>query len=280
MKDLQEKFKDLHIELRSTGSTSGQILVTQGIAIEAVKREIEELKVSQQHTETARHQRATEQENKVQSSETQILAGQYRLEMKIDAIQAERAVRAAHRLAVSPAQPSSSDATQSTYPILVSASRTQWKCSPHCMCACHRRYNAKSPQILRRFLGLLFLGYAGLPMITPPCDTKFCMQPTSPNAIVTYHFPLWLLARVVAVAIKLSMHEGPQFSLRVSRVVDGSSGLFMAIQFGNVDQVKALLYKRIDSPFDVSSVTGYSALMVRTFENLPNCEELSNLIRH
>ena len=252
----------MHAELKSTGTTSGQALARQESAIEEVQRTIEGLQAFQQQSSIAQSQRVRERERSMLASTAQLLATQRNIQIRLDAVQAAAAVRTAQGLSHAPRQPSSAPDTQPTASVMLTASLVRWKCLDPCTCMCHRRYTTRSPQFLSRFLGLLFLGYAGLPMITPSCDSKECTQRASPVAVAAYYFPLWLLARVVSFTMKVSHFEGPQFSLRVSRVIDGGSSIFGLVQNGETSAVKELLQQRITSPFDISHTSGYSALMV------------------
>ena len=103
-------------------------------------------------------------------------------------------------------------------------------------------------------------------MVTPRCDVNACTQRTSPTAVFAYYFPQWLVARVALLTVKLSSYDGPQFSLRVSRVVDGNSNIFGYIQRGEIDNVRELLRQRVMSPFDVSHTKGTTVLMVSTYK--------------
>ena len=252
----------MHAELKTAGMTSEQTLARQKRAIEDVRRKIEGLQAFQQQSFAAQIQRSTEYERGWLASSTQLLATQQNIEIKLDAVQAEAAVRTAKGLNTAPRQLSPARNAQSMHSLEVTASVVHWKCLNFCTCVCHRRSTIKSAQFLSRLFGLLFLGYAGLPTLTPSCDIKECIQRTSPAAVVSYHFPPWLLARVVSITMKASYFEGPQVSLRVSRVIDGASNAFVFAQRGTTDAVKELFQKRIVSPFDIGHTTGLSILTV------------------
>ena len=257
----------MHAELKSTGVISGQAIARQESAIEEVQRKIEGLQAFQQQSSAAQTQRSRERERGMLDSTSKLLATQRNIEIKLDAVQAAATISAAQGLSPTPKQPESALDPQHLHSVEVPASLVRWSCLNSCACACHRRYTAKSPNFLSRFCGLLFLGYVGLPVITPSCNVSECAYRASPVAVVTYHFPLWFLARVVSVAMKGSYFEGPQFCLRVSRVIDGSSNIFSLVERGETGALRQALQKRIVSPFDISHTTGLSLLMVSQFVN-------------
>ena len=141
-------------------------------------------------------------------------------------------------------------------------SESHRRCSGSCMCTCHHRRSKETPHFLKRFFGILFLGYTGFPLITPPCDIHACIR--RPTAVITYFFPSWLITRVFLMVMRVSLHDGPQISIRVPRVISGSSKIFYSAKIGDVDSIKEILQQRIGSPFDVDYFSGYTALMVRT----------------
>src|SRR5436190_6471874 len=49
-------------------------------------------------------------------------------------------------------------------------------CRPWCSCCCHVRKSVKMPHSLRGFLGSLFVGYSGVPFVTPPCNERQCSR--------------------------------------------------------------------------------------------------------
>ena len=260
--DLQVKLRGIHGELKLTGSTSEQSLARQESAIRETQRKIEELQAFQQHSLAAQNQRFDERERRMLASNTQFFETQRKIEIKLDTFQAAAVLKTAQGLTIAPRQSSPAADSRSAHSVMVAASFVPWRCSDHCTCVCHRRYTKRSPQFLNRVFGLLFLGYAGLPIMTPSCDSKECIQRASSVTMVSYRFPLWLLTRVVSFTIRLSNFEGPQFSLRVSRVIDGSSQIFGYIQHGQVNRVREVLQKRLITPFDISHTSGLSALMV------------------
>lgn len=47
-----------------------------------------------------------------------------------------------------------------------------WVCEVSCHCVCHEPRQSRSPQLLDRLFGILFLGYSGVPMLRKRCDVS------------------------------------------------------------------------------------------------------------
>ena len=275
MSHLQTKVEGLCNEVQNIKTTSKQATSGQKSAIESLEQRMFCLQTFQQQSLATQNRSLTQHTNRLITSTTQLLAAQQNIQIRLDTLQAAAVLRAAQDLATSSAQPPSPKTATSPQTILVPASLVRWKCSSYCSCACHRRYTAKSPQLLNLFFGMLFGGYVGLPMVTPPCDVRSCNQRAHPAVMAVYSFPHWLLARVVYLSVKLSTYEGPQFSLRISRVIDGASNVFHFIEYDRIDELKEVLRQRTFSPFDISHNTGFSILMVGRRNPFQACSVLS-----
>jgi len=138
-------------------------------------------------------------------------------------------------------------------------------CRTGCSCACHKRHQVQTPRILDHLIGTLFLGYSGLPMVTPSCNESSCRQRSIPSTQMTYYFPRWFLQRAISLAIMLLPNDGPVASLRVQRAVSGSSKIFDYANIGDVDGMKRLFSSGLASPHDVRFDSGTSALQVRHY---------------
>ena len=168
---------------------------------------------------------------------------QQRLELKLDLTEAQSIAKDVQSTA----------GTHISRSIYISTSILRMRCSNGCVCICHRRQTRKTPSFLTSFFGTLFIGYAGLPRITQPCDVDACIRRTSPTVMVTYYFPAWLLARAFVLAVKLSSSDEPQLYLRFPRIVSVNSRIFIFAMRGDVNAMKQLLQKRLGSPFDSDS---------------------------
>lgn len=49
-------------------------------------------------------------------------------------------------------------------------------CRKGCMCACHTQRRSYTPALLERVLGKLLIGYAGMPLVSPKCDSPECEE--------------------------------------------------------------------------------------------------------
>ena len=74
-------------------------------------------------------------------------------------------------------------------------------CTAYCSCQCHRRMRRRSPSIINRFLGSLFVGYSSLPFWSIPCDQATCTQRSAFSATVTYHFPAWFWEKMLSIVL-------------------------------------------------------------------------------
>ena len=147
--------------------------------------------------------------------------------------------------------------------------------------ACHSHSAWNSPRYLRYFLGLLFTGYTGLPVLNPRCNVTGCIQNSQSCVYFNYLFPPWLLSCVVEYYIRISRSYGISQCFRVSNVISYSSQIFLLAQFGDVEGLKKLLNSRKASPFDVSP-DGVTALHVSLsddgeYDLLSDCRELLRL---
>ena len=262
MNDLRTNLNSLQLKQEQYGLTSDRKLTEQDHAARNIQASIENLQNNQRQADVAHGQTLLRQESAIHEPIAQVLAAQQRLEIKLDAIEIATVGKAVQGIASSILQPTTGTQYLNRRSISMSASIMQSKCSDNCTCVCHRRSNIRTPQPLHRILGVLFIGYVGMPRITPSCDTKACIQRSSPTAVVTYFFPMWFLAWAVSLILRLSSYKGPQLSLTVSRIVAGSSAIFEYAITGKIDDVKTVLSHRIATPRNIGSNDGYSVLMV------------------
>jgi len=135
-------------------------------------------------------------------------------------------------------------------------------CEGWCSCICHTPSYFRTPQSVDFLLGSLFMGYSGLPVRNRACNERTCRKQSIPTVKVTYHFPHWLLARMIHFVLTLSYMKGPGVSLSMPRVIpDNAPVLTFAVQ-GNLDGIKSLFSKGTASPYDVALSNGRTALHV------------------
>jgi hypothetical protein len=139
--------------------------------------------------------------------------------------------------------------------------RPHASCKKWCSCSCHAQQSIKFPRIVRNFVGSLFVGYSGLPILTPSCDEKSCLKRSSPSITVSYYFPTWFLSRVLNITATFNTFRGPQLDLNMPRMVGWVHPLWRHAHRNDVNSIQALFSQELASPFDVNAY-GQSALHV------------------
>ena len=127
-------------------------------------------------------------------------------------------------------------------------------CIQGCTCCCHHHSTWKSPQRLRSFLGLLFTGYTGLPLLSSKCDNQNCLEKSGPAIYIKYYFPAWFTAHAFEMFAQIAKPDGLTQSLRVSQIVWGESKIFRFCRDGDVEGLKLLLASRESSPYVVDEI--------------------------
>lgn len=46
------------------------------------------------------------------------------------------------------------------------------KCRHRCSCVCHAESSVETPSLIRSIIGHLFIGYVGIPSLTPKCESS------------------------------------------------------------------------------------------------------------
>ena len=132
-------------------------------------------------------------------------------------------------------------------------------CRRFCNCVCHKKSHVRTPKMLNNFLGNLFVGYTGLPLISPRCNESLCYRRSKSSMRINYYFPSWFLMRVVSIMAAYS-NQGPEMLLRVKRLCPANAEIFSFACLGNVEGIKYLFENGLASPHDVEYGTGISAL--------------------
>lgn len=135
-------------------------------------------------------------------------------------------------------------------------------CTPWCSCTCHQERRFRTPRVLEQFIGSLFIGYSGLPVLRSSCSERTCHLRSQPLTYVTYFFPKWFLSRMVTFMMTVTPLAGPVASLKVQRTVPGSADIFTFAKLGDVDGIRALFEKGLASPHDVQFDSGITPLHV------------------
>lgn len=141
----------------------------------------------------------------------------------------------------------------------------QRKCDVLCKCRCHTYARASTPDSLQSVVGKLFIGYSGLPALTPACTNDTCLRTSEGFLQVNYYFPRWFLARIVHVGVGFNRRSTiPKMTLRVLHVRDTFEDIFISARFNDVESVEYQLTTGRASVFDVTEDSGHSPLHVRS----------------
>jgi len=131
-------------------------------------------------------------------------------------------------------------------------------------CTCHIRYGARNPGPLSSVLGVLFVGYIGLPALGSSCNLTSCRNSSVRALRITYTFPIWFLRRTIDVAIGSDFFGQPELNIKLNNRVDYNSdhSLFQLARQGNVEGMKSLFERRLAAPNDVTFQGGRTAFDV------------------
>jgi hypothetical protein len=141
-------------------------------------------------------------------------------------------------------------------------------CRTGCQCACHSQSRSATPGMFDRMLGQLFVGYSGLPLISPRCNNDSCLKSKASNLTFEYWFPLgFVCSQIVRFRLGYQTNIGPQLEFSTLRRVPDSAQCITFALNGNVDGLKDLFSRGLASPRDVSSTRGYSVLRVQSLIN-------------
>ncbi len=138
----------------------------------------------------------------------------------------------------------------------------QGRCSQWCDCACHTYIRTRTPEAVQTILGSLFLGYTGLPTLTPPCNNGKCRRSSEAFVQFNYYFPSWFVARAVSFAMSVQNSKIPKVSLRVLQLRNSYEEIFQSCIVGDVHSVRYLLMSGQASVTDISDDSGHSPLHV------------------
>ena len=117
-------------------------------------------------------------------------------------------------------------------------------------------------RILRYALGILFVGFSGIPLLRPVCTESSCLGQASRSASFSYHFLSWMDAGVLSASVNYQPPGGPQMTLRARRAVTYEARIFEYARRSDTSGLKFPFTTGVASPNDVSSVGGSNALHV------------------
>ncbi|KAK0128443.1 hypothetical protein ONS95_000416 [Cadophora gregata] len=110
-------------------------------------------------------------------------------------------------------------------------------------------------------IGKMFVGYAGLPLLSPKCNLADCENSQAPNVSMEYWFPLgFFRSQIVRLQVAHCQNVGPQVALSTLRQVPDSAPCVDYALDGNIAGLKELFLRDLASPRDISRTRGYSLL--------------------
>jgi len=159
-------------------------------------------------------------------------------------------------------QPANKFSSETTVFVHVSRRR---HCIGVCNCLCHYARTHRTPPLLKRFIGTLFLGYTGSPLLSAECNVKTCQNPIQGSVDIIYCFPLWFCQRALNISASLSSSLGTTIRIYVKRRILWGGGQDTLLRFaltGNVDGAKSLIGSGNALLTDVDPNHGRTALHV------------------
>lgn len=148
-----------------------------------------------------------------------------------------------------------------THSLQIRASCYRKTCRPWCSCRCHIRREIRTPGLAKKFIGSLFVGYSGIPVVTEPCNERQCRKRSSSRVIVSYQFPGWFWTRSLLASFMTANVAGPEMLIRISNTIPFASETYQQCQTGNAFGLLRLFENGSASPFDLDP-DGLSLLRV------------------
>ena len=143
-----------------------------------------------------------------------------------------------------------------------------YPCSRQCRCACHRIKGFRSPNVIHRVLGDLFLGYSGCPIrVLQRCTETKCLSQSVFRAHAYYAFPSWFLCKALDLHFAGVYPDTINMSLTVRRVVGHGAEIFRMVDADDSAGLRRLFEMGWASPND-SHPSGETALWVCNISEL------------
>ncbi|KAK8175049.1 ankyrin repeat-containing domain protein [Phyllosticta citrichinensis] len=140
-------------------------------------------------------------------------------------------------------------------------------CRPGCACA-----------LLNRTFGHLFLGYAGLPYVSPKCSEETCGKSRGSKLSVENWFPMgYISSTIVRMQVGYQPSTGALFQFQTLRAVPDDATCIKFAMSGNIEGLQYLFSRGLASPRDVSPGRGYTLLRWALYaKQYRTCEFLVN----
>lgn len=120
------------------------------------------------------------------------------------------------------------------------------RCPDGCPCRCHQKSVIRSPRNLSSFLGDVFLACSSLPWCFSSlvqCNEQSCKRSQTVKADMRYFFPAWFMSNTVKITMKFTLSAIPlNVSIETRNTIPYDSPIFIAVQEGQVDEIRSLLY--------------------------------------
>ena len=134
---------------------------------------------------------------------------------------------------------------------------TKQQCKALCSCVCHARSIVRSPWILEIIIGKIILQYAGR---RPACNELYCRRSPESSLNVVYQLPKYIMSRYISISMQYAPLSGPEFLLRVPRMVPWSHLLWKYLNDDNLSAIQKLFAEGRASPHDLN-LRGSNALI-------------------
>ena len=135
--------------------------------------------------------------------------------------------------------------------------------SQPCGCRCHTTHQVRSPSLLDRFMGALFVGYSGSPATLNKCSIRSCKARSFFKADIYYVFPPWLIRDVFISILVRSFPCKITTSFTVRNIVANASPIFHYAISNDGCGLQRLFDSRLARPNDIQGYGGKDALNVR-----------------
>ncbi|KAK8000787.1 hypothetical protein PG990_013387 [Apiospora arundinis] len=96
------------------------------------------------------------------------------------------------------------------------------------------------------FVGVLFLGYLGGPIVQRPCSDRLCSRQSRRHTRITYFFPSWFVSLAVSVLV-----SGPAVSVKALPMRGKDDIIFTFASGGNSHELVRLMDAGRASPLDI-----------------------------
>lgn len=136
-------------------------------------------------------------------------------------------------------------------------------CDRYCLCQCHKVTNLATPNNYTDVIGRLFVGYVGLPLLSPQkCNRISCRQGrTQARFRIAYLFPVWFALRLIALTITKASTTF-MWTLSFPVVTQTATPVVIYVSLGDMNKVHSLLASKEGTINTIDAVASKSPLHV------------------